>query len=320
MNHPETFVENSAEFVGALKGRTTLISGACLDVFGNRFFRDLVRHSARIDRYARGTGSVLAKAVAGRHVRFATIDSDCCLDYEVGTNRIVVNREFFDQIGARLLDDIALSGFVRSVDARRFVRVAIRSAVRMVIGHELFHPAQGAPTIDVVRAAARSLGWNEFAKFDVDADVRAALVEAVLSCGEYGPVSYGKILHHFEDALAFQLRYCVPIFGCPESKPHKRSRAAALTLQLGRVVELNRKKGGVSQTEFKSVTMPLYVKFDEAYSELGVMGLDPLVYLGSFQFDKNELRPFFEQLDKGNVESLVMQAIELNTRIGLSNL
>jgi hypothetical protein len=190
----------------------------------------------------------------------------------------------------------------------------------MVVGHELFHPAQGAPTIHIVRKAAAALGWNEFAKFDVDADVRAAAVDATLSARDAGSVTYQQVLRHFEDSLTFQLRYFAPVFGCPAEKPHKRRRIGSLVLQLGRVVVANRTMAKIDETDFRALTMPTYVVVDSEYRELGIMGLDPLIFLGSFPFDPGELKDFFDKLDSGDVESLVKEAIILNARMGLIEL
>jgi hypothetical protein len=187
----------------------------------------------------------------------------------------------------------------------------------MVVGHELFHPEQGLPTIGILRRAATAVGWDDVAKLDVDADFRAAAVEASLSAIEDEQVSYAHVLRRMEDALAFQVRYCVPIFGCSASKPHKRFRVAGLVMQLGRITHANRTVKNISGIAFHELTMPVYVRVDERYSTIGLTGLDPLMFVGAVQFETGELKAFFDALDSGDVEWLVREAITLNMRIGL---
>jgi hypothetical protein len=117
--------------------------------------------------------------------------------------------------------------------------------------------------------------------------------------------------------VTFQLRYCIPVFRCPSDKPHKQSRVAGLVMQLGRVVCANRMKVPIDETEFRNLTMPVYVRVDRGYSRIGITGIDPPLFLGSVEFEIGELKPFFDALDSGDLEWLVQEAITLNMRIGL---
>ena len=304
-------------YVTEWKSGSRLISTALLDVMGNRFLRDIGTHAATIDRFSRRTGSPLARAIKGYRVAFLSTGKDNCINVDSASRVITANRDFFDGIAGRAIQANWPRNIKVGMVVRRMVRVNARSIVRMVIGHELFHTEQGLPTIDVVRRAASSLGWDEVAKLDVDADFRAAAVEAALSAIEDRQISYSQVLGRFEDALAFQLRYCAPIFGCPPNKPHKRSRIAAIAMQLARIVYAKRTGQPIDEVTFASLTMPVYVKFDAKYSNIGVFGLDPMVYLGSAQFEVGELKDFFDALNSGNVEDLVREAIILWMRMGL---
>lgn len=295
-----------------------LISNASLNIYGSNFLRDLTSHAPAIDRFSRGTGSLLAHAMDGYTVAFASTGKDNCLDIDSIHHCVIVNRDYFDAIASLALNSYEAQDIRVGVAVRRLIRSATRSTVRLVIGHELCHPEQGLPTINAVRHAAKTIGWQEIAKFDADADFRGASVEASLSALDDGQqLTYARVLQRFEDALTFQLRYCVPAFGCPPAKPHKRSRAAAIAIQLARTVFANRSGRIVDRETFCSLTMPLYITIDEDYSKIGVIGLDPMLFIGSAHFDIGELREFFDGLDSGDVETIVKQAITLCMRVGL---
>jgi hypothetical protein len=294
-----------------------IIKTALLDGMANRFLRDIDTHSATIDRFSRRSGSPLALALKGYRVAFASTGKDNCVDVDPTVCKITVNRDFFDGIADRAIHSDWPRNVREGVVVRRIVRVNTRAIVRMVVGHELFHTEQGLPTIDVLRHAVATVGWDEVARLDVDADFRAAAIEAALSAIEDGDISYAQVLRRFEDALAFQLRYCAPIFGSPQDKPHKRSRVAAIAMQLARIVHALRMRQSIDAVAFASLTMPLFVKFDAKYSRIAVIGLDPMIYLGSAEFEVGELKEFFDALDSGRVEWLVREAITLWMRMGL---
>jgi hypothetical protein len=296
---------------------TRPISDALLEVFARRFFRDLRHHSSTIDRFSRGTGSMLVSALSGYELSFRDTGSDHCVDVDNLERSITFNRNFFDEIAARALTRELRYAMTDGAALRGVLRSSVRSTVRMVMAHEMFHPTQGLPTISVVRQAAKAVGWDEVAKLDVDADFRAAAVEASLSAIENKGLSFREVLAHFEDALAFQLRYCVPLFGSPPDKPHKRSRVAGLVMQLARIVYALRTGGPIDDVTFRSLTMPVYVRVNEDHSSIGMFGLDPIMFLGSMEFDKGELTAFFDALDSGEVEWLVQEAMTISLRIGL---
>jgi len=294
-----------------------LISNDLLNVFGRKFLRDLSAHEATINRYSRGTGTPLARAMHGFQLVFRSTGKDNCLEVDRTAQVVVVNRDYFDTIANRALRSYTPPDIRDGVAVRRVIRAATRSTVRMVVGHELFHPEQGLLTIADLRRAATTAGWDDVARFDADADFRAAGIEAALSATDDGDVSYTNVLRRFEDALAFQLRYCVPIYGCPSNKPHKRSRAAGIAIQLARIAFTNRMNTTIDETSFHSLTMPIYVKFDPRYSRISILGLDPMLFLGSSEFYIGELKEFFDKLDSGDVEWLVKEAITLCLRLGL---
>lgn len=273
------------------------VSDASLSYFANSFLTEMGRIAPEVDRFSRGTASAVARVSHGYRVVFRSSEADNCLEFRAAEKLLFANRSFVDGGIKRALTSQLFAERVVSSNGNK-VRAAIaafvKPAVHMLVTHEIFHTAQGLRTIDVVREAARTVGWPEVAKYDVDADFRAATVEATINAFRDGDTTLAGILTHFEDALSYQIQFNAPVFGSPASKPHKRARLAGKVVQLARVVVANRTGRRIDETTFRALTMPLYAAPNETHTRIGITSVDPLMFIGSCEGrDNDDIRNFF---------------------------
>lgn len=304
----------TASYVDAICSEARGISASYLTLVARRFVEEIDRNHGSIKDYVGEVATEIAALVRGRVFAFHAPQHDYCLDED--GHRILVNRAFVDKQIAAAVRGVDMAGLGSCADQRRMLREIVRTEVNLLLAHEIYHTQQGLPSIAAARKAISILGADEFSKFDVIADFRAAAVDAALCALREGKLSYEGVLDRFATNLAFTLRYNAPIFKAPADKLHKRARFASKVLQLARIASFRAQHLSVDRAAFRALTAPVFVVVPPDLRRLTVLALEPAQFLGTFDFEAGELAPFFDQLDSGNVDGLVREGTIVAEQIG----
>lgn len=297
----------------------TGVSPQTFDVFANGLISQAEEARSLIDSVTRGTAGLLVEATRRCQIKFVSDLGDAGFEWPPSEGKIRFSFQSAASICQGAVNSLDLALEKSTAKKRALVRSAIGPGVRMFVAHELFHPHQGLATLADVRSAVPLMGSSLLAKFDADADVRAAVLEASLASFRAGKLDPENILREFEDALLYQLRFCAPVFRCPPSKPHKRGRVGGLALQAARVAVANRsmRRRPLKASEFDDLLTPIFLHFNEKTGEIGVLSLDPHKWLGRASVDVSGLNRFLDLLDSGQIDKIVKESIVIGMAIGL---